>query len=174
MSTSASTENIFTCVKCGNGAAQIDNICRDCDEKEFRATLRALVAEGLHTEVYTKKIKKVHNVFTLINEKPYWKKYNNLKSIIIRKAYRFIGEVKELQIPSSEREVFISVMTDTLESCLCNKWLTREKRYCNKKKTGKYCTYHSTHKSRIDSTIKSSVDPYLNTDVTSVILSLID
>jgi hypothetical protein len=173
MSTSASTENISTCVKCGNGPAQIDNICLKCDEKLFISTLKALLTEeGLPAKV--EKIKRVHIVFTILNEKPYWKNYRNLKTVIIRKAYQFIGEIKVLQIPSSEREVLISTMTRTLESCLCNKWLTREKRYCNKKKIGKYCTYHSTLKSRLDNNVKSSVYPYLNTDVISVILSLID
>ena len=101
MSMSASTEN-SDCVKCGNGAAQIDNYCRKCDEKVFISTMKTLINKG-NVNTSAEKRTRVYNVFTYMNKKPYWKSYKRLKSIAIRKSYQFIGEIKALQIPSSER-----------------------------------------------------------------------
>ena len=131
----------------------------------------------VHTVLQRKDI--AVRLYILLKERPCWidKKYEKFKRVVICKAYEFIRELNRLGtsiFPLEDIESATRVMTNTLESCLCNKWLTKEKRYCKRKKVGKYCTYHLTLKGKIDSTVKVAVDPYLDRDVISVILSLID
>lgn len=167
------------CVECGAGTTNINSLCLECDRKMLFVSIGDMLLNITTVQTVLQRKDIAVRLYILLNERPCWidRKYEKFKRVVIYKAYEIIGELNILGTSIFSLEDIESatrVMTKTLESCLCNKWLTKEKRYCKRKKVGKYCKYHFTLKGKIDSTVKVSVDPYLDRDVISVILSLVD